>query len=713
MKRKFNIFGIVLILIFFLSILIKTTLAKSDDLQLTTEEIHWLQENKGKSFTLGLDSLSGMEHFEYKDQRYGYIYDLVKAINRDLGINVRVEATKSWGEVFDEFKAGTVDILIGANETLERKETMVFTRIIYKYPYALFSYQGGNIETIGDIDGKNVAFISGDIVNEIMPIVYKNIKYKTVYYPTQNDAIVALANQKVQAFITSGGEVANSYLQLFPNVVYISNIKTITSDMSLSTSKQNEIIARILDKELAKLEKEELPQMIANAEIMYNRKLLNLTASESKWLEDDGTAVVGITKDYLPIDYYENGKYLGISGAIVNEISKRTGISFTYVYSDFDSLYSEMKNGNINVLNVAKTEERMKDFIYPRPYLMERDTIYGSRSSPDVLDIYGLEGKSVAVVKGFWHNELLKKNLSDVKIIPTATLQESMQLVNSGKADYFIENPSVVRFYMEELDMFDLMQKGTTSNDSYLYFGISKNKPELASIINKVLPMLNIQGLAREGYNQIPRKTEFQRNYKLFSIILILVIALAAVIFTLTRVFRNLVKERTTVILMKAREEYLYTDSLTGFFNRNYLNEKVIPELKKMDQNALIVCDMNNLKFTNDNYGHYLGDELLKRYADFIRRNTYGNTLVRLGGDEFLIIMPGSSEKQASELTNRLLNLPKDHVQALNGAIIEAWAAYGYSVKSGTDINIDEMIKEADQQMYKLKRYQKGSQDIP
>jgi diguanylate cyclase (GGDEF)-like protein len=688
---------------------IATTLAQSDNLQLTTQEKQWLKENKGKEFTLGLDPLSGIEHFEYKGQKSGYIYDLVKAINKDLDILIRVEATKSWGEVFDQFNNGQIDILIGANENDERKRTMAFTRAIYKYPYALFSYQGSNIENIGDIDGKQVAFIRGDIVSEIMPTVYKNIKYKAVYYPSQNDAVRDLANRKIQAFITSGGDVGYAYMQRFPNVSYISNIHTITSDMSLATSKQNEVFAGILDKELAKLENEEIPQMLANAEVMYIRKLLNLTPAESNWLENDGTAVVGITKDYLPIDYYENGKYLGISGAILNEISRKTGIRFSYLYSDFDVLYPQLEKGDINVLNIAKTEEKLKTFIYPRPYLMEREQIYGRKNSPDVLDIYGLEGKSVAVVEGFWHNEVLKKSLSSVKIISTPTLQESMQLVNSGKADYFIENPSVVKFYMEELDMFNIMQKGTTSNDSYLYFGISKNKPELASIIDKVLPMLNIQELARKGFNQIPRKTEFERNYKWFSIIFILVIALTAVIYILISVFRNLVQERTTVILMKAREEYFYTDSLTGVFNRNYLNEKIIPELKKTYPNALIICDMNNLKFSNDNYGHCFGDKLIKKYVDFLKKNTCGNTLVRMGGDEFLIIMPGNGEEQASELSNRLLGLPKEYVQASDGEIIEVCAAYGYSVQSGKDINIDEMIKEADQQMYKVKRCQKGS----
>ncbi len=344
--------------------------------------------------------------------------------------------------------------------------------------------------------------------------------------------------------------MAYEYVRRYPQIRYISKINMITSDMTLSTHKKNNILAEILDKELQALENTEIPEMLGKAENKYNRKLMGLTPAEKKWLETDGKVIVGITKDYLPIDYYKDGKYQGISGAILTEIGRRTGIQFEYRYEDFESLYAGLENGTIHVLNVAKTEERTLKFIYPQPYLLERDTIYGRKDVPDVLDIYGLEGKRVAVVKGFWHEELLKKNLMDVKIISTDTIQESMTMVHKGRADYFIENPSVVRYYVEELDFYDIMQKGNTSNDSYLYFGISRNRPELASIIDKVLPLMNIQELARNGFNQVPRKTAFQRNRQLIMIILILLVVLAALAYVLARVFRMLVRHRAKLLVM-------------------------------------------------------------------------------------------------------------------------------------------------------------------
>lgn len=683
--------------------------AKKDGLILSAEEKAWLENNKERTLIMGLDPLSGMEHFEYEGVVCGYAHDLVDAISKDLGVHIDIEAKKSWGEVFDGLGSGTVDILIGANETTERRKTMSFTKPIYKYPYALFSYTDSGIETIGDIDGKTVAFIEGDIVGELMPAMYKNIKYKAVSFLSQEEAMKALAGQKVQAFITSGGEVAYEYVQKYPKIRYVSKINTITSDMTLSTRKSESILAGILDKEIEWLQQRNaIKSMLENSEVKYNRKLMNLSPEERNWLETDGKVTVGITQDYLPIDYYENNQYLGISGAILNEIGRRTGIKFEYVYSDFVTLYKGIEEGKINILNLAKTEERLTKFIYPKPYLLERDTIYGRKDMDDVIDVYGLENKRVAVISGFWHKELLEKNLTNVQIIETATIQESIRLIQSGKADYFIENPSVVRYYIEELDSYDIMQKGTTSNDSYLYYGISKNKPELASIIDKVLPLLNTQELVREGFNQVPRKTFFERNARLILIIVGLIFLLAIVAFVLVWVFRTLVKERTKIMVMEVREEFLYKDALTGLYNRNYLNDKLAPALEAEEKFAIIVCDMNGLKDINDQYGHLIGDKLLKAYADFLIKNAAESTVVRLGGDEFLLILIGQGEHEASAIIEKLLTVSKEEIEAPGGRRIETWGAYGYSIRSDIACTLDDMIKEADARMYQLKRQQKS-----
>ena len=188
-------------------------------------------------------------------------------------------------------------------------------------------------------------------------------------------------------------------------------------------------MASILDKQINNLLGSNLPELMNQSKIEYNMKIMNLTESERSWLKNNGKAIIGITKDYLPFDYYKDGIYGGISGEIIKDITAKTGIKFKYVYDDFDILKQKLMKGEINVLNIAKTDDRLKYILYPRPYSTERDIIMGKVGVKNAKDVFGLEGKTVAVIKGFWHNEYLKKNLTSVNIIETNNIQESLKLV--------------------------------------------------------------------------------------------------------------------------------------------------------------------------------------------------------------------------------------------------------------------------------------------
>ncbi|WP_206458148.1 transporter substrate-binding domain-containing protein [Anaerovorax sp. IOR16] len=160
-----------------------------------------------------------------------------------------------------------------------------------------------------------------------------------------------------------------------------------------------------MNDEIESIEDNKLKEFIRENEIKYYRKIMNLNEDELNYLKQDGKAVFGITKDYLPFDYYSDGEYLGISAEIIKEIGSKTGITFTYVYDDFDTLYEKLKQGEIDILNIAKTEERSKHIIFPRAFSKERDIIVGRKDSLDVRDIFGLEDKKVAVyfgIKKFW-----------------------------------------------------------------------------------------------------------------------------------------------------------------------------------------------------------------------------------------------------------------------------------------------------------------------
>lgn len=718
----------ILIFVMVISFTMPTAVFSSDrsyPIQLTEQEKQWLDNNRSRVFILGLDPYSGMDYFVYKGEQKGYVLPLADILQKDLGISIRMETSKSWGEVFYGLQKGTIDILFGANATPERKQYMSFTSPVNRYPYAIIAKKDGGIDTLGDLEDKTVGFIDGDIVMEMLPKIYKNINYATATFYSQTTAIQALSSGQIDAFITSGGPIVYDYIYGYPDLKCVAEIQTVTSDMTLSTRKADEVLVGILDKEILYLQKEILPELINQAEVDYYRNIMNLTDAETAWLKRDGKAVVGITKDYLPFDYYENGQYKGISGEIINEISRITGIKFEGRLGDFDELYEQLKRGDIDILNIAKTDEREKLFYFPRPYSTERDIIVGSKDSEDVMDVFGLEGKSVAVIKGFWHYEYLRKNLSDVKIVETNNIEESMQLVHRHKVDYLIENPSVVKFYVDELMLYDLVEKGVTSKDSYLYYGINRQKPELASIIDKAIPLLNVDKLSNKGYREVPHVRSTESRAKLVAVILGLVILTLAITLFTVKLIRDLIKEKTKAEVLRQREQLLYTDALTGVPNRNYFNSKVAGSLDSYKYpQSVIVTDMNNLKVINDKYGHHAGDELLKLFADILRRLCpEGSVITRMGGDEFLVVLENTDEEAAAALIRSIKELCcSEELLVEHGHFAEAkadgkphkaraQAAFGYATRYSSGVSLDEMLRTADKDMYKDKRSSKLIRD--
>ncbi|MGK0466904.1 transporter substrate-binding domain-containing diguanylate cyclase [Clostridium sp.] len=680
-------------------------------LKLTVDEKQWLIINKDKIFTLGINPGLGMEYFKYKDEEKGYLIPLIALMEKDLGININLKTSNSWGEVFSALHTGKIDILFGANETVERKKTMYFTQPIYKIPYALITKKGDSIRTIGDIDNKAVGFITDDIVIDLLPTIYKNIRYKAKFYASPEECITAISRNKIDALITSGGPVVFDYIYRFPELNYAFKLNSITSDLTLSTTKDNEMLFNILEKEINHLKGNILSKIINSSEVDYNLNIMNLTPSEINWLENDGKAVVGITKDYLPFDYFLDGEYKGISGQIINEISRKTGIEFINKYGEFDDLNNKLKNGQIDILNIAKTEDRLKYLLYPQPYSTERDIIVGRKDSKDALDIFGLEGKKVAVIKGFWHYEHLMKNLTSVEIIETSSIQESMLMVHNGRADYLIENPTVVRYYTEELQLFDLVEKGGTSTDSYLYYGVAKGKPELASIIDKVIPMLDINQLIKKGYDEVPHVSNKKYLRKLTLIIVVLGAILIFVILYVVKLFKALIKEKLSTELLRQREEFLYTDPLTNLYNRNYFSSKIKDTLDFLVYpQSFIIADINNLKITNDRYGHLIGDLLLKQFADTLTESCPSECLlVRMGGDEFLIILENANELMATEIIEALkIALTKNPIIITDNEIINVTTSFGYATRYSTNETFDEMFKTADARMYDEKRMSKN-----
>ena len=90
-------------------------------------------------------------------------------------------------------------------------------------------------------------------------------------------------------------------------------------------------------------------------------------------------------------------------------------------------------------------------------------------------------------------------------------------------------------------------------------------------------------------------------------------------------------------------------DPLTGLRNRREFEPRMLDRLRSADGGALLVCDLDNFKRVNDSLGHEAGDEVLRRFADVLRRSTRGTDVpTRLGGEEFAVLLPGRRPRRGA-----------------------------------------------------------------
>lgn len=155
--------------------------------------------------------------------------------------------------------------------------------------------------------------------------------------------------------------------------------------------------------------------------------------------------------------------------------------------------------------------------------------------------------------------------------------------------------------------------------------------------------------------------------------------------------------------------ELSQVDPLTGLFNFYYLMQALGMELERTRRTAmptgLIMLDMDHFKSINDVYGHQSGNEALRWTSQILRtRIRLIDIPCRYGGEEFTLILPGTSLPQAVRTAERLRQTLEENPLTLNGVPLKLTASFGVDVyKSGQVLTPDEFIERADQFLLKAK----------
>lgn len=137
-------------------------------------------------------------------------------------------------------------------------------------------------------------------------------------------------------------------------------------------------------------------------------------------------------------------------------------------------------------------------------------------------------------------------------------------------------------------------------------------------------------------------------------------------------------------------------DKLTQVYNRNYLETSFENLFNSFKTKCIVMLDIDHFKQINDTYGHLIGDEILKHFAEILKKNVRkSDKIIRYGGEEFLLFMPSTSKQEAIIILNKIKNS------------LKAYKDINYTFSAGVadeGETLAEMIRIADERLYAAKK---------
>ncbi|MFN3580312.1 MAG: GGDEF domain-containing protein [Pseudomonas sp.] len=150
------------------------------------------------------------------------------------------------------------------------------------------------------------------------------------------------------------------------------------------------------------------------------------------------------------------------------------------------------------------------------------------------------------------------------------------------------------------------------------------------------------------------------------------------------------------------------TDPLTGLFNRRQYEMLFRREQERVRRHgcelSLCVVDLDHFKQINDQYGHDLGDQVLRQVAKlFVDTLRHSDIVGRFGGEEFILLLPDTALESALLVIGRLREKLQEEVVESEGEQVSLTATFAVTQVTNEDVTIEDVIRRADKALYQGK----------
>ena len=431
----------------------------------------------------------------------------------------------------------------------------------------------------------------------------------------------------------------------------------------------------------------------------YNDAYFNYYITENNVSSADSTDLVkknyvyGYVENY-PYEVEIDGKVSGIAGEYLNRMSRLTNISFTYKrYGSVAALRKAIEKGDVDIYfdyyNLADVNDDYKDTIST---FIEKYVILGKRADNHVVNSFeSLKDESIAMLDNTsLYNYFENNSRSDI-----TTYKNNDELVKNANDKMLVVDKEVYNLYKNNtFKDYDVLYEDTMMND--YKFMVKNNNSTFYNLFNYIITTNSYYNYRNSGLADISRSIVERSSFMGLFLIILLIVSIPLIALAILYIY---FKHKHKIKKVKKEDRHKYTDLLTSLKNRNYLNKKA-PEWEQSHvyPQAIVMIDLNNVKYVNDNYGHEEGDKLIITAASTLVNTQLENSeIIRTDGNEFLVYLVGYSERQvdtyAKKIEKEMKNLPHDF-----------GASVGYSMIEDDIKTLDDAINEATLEMMTKKQ---------
>ena len=662
MKKRGKTIILVITLFLIVSLFFLYYLFFKNKQTLSIAEKQWIDNNKNDVIDISI--LNSVPAFTYNGN--GAVFDFLNYISKETNLSFNPSAFKPSDTDLNNYSF-TVKDSIKENDLL-----------IHKDNYALVNLDGSIVSNLDNISNNKIAVLKDDI-NKFRK--YFNDTNSFLEYDDYETLLSKVESDNINSIILLKTNLMEYISKNNLNISY--QFASETKNYVLSLNGDN-----ILNSIITKYYNEWINNYFTDS---YNTHLLsdyytfnNVSTMQQTELKSK-TYIYGFVEDGI-YDRLSKGNLVGINNNILKAFTNFSKTAIEYKkYDSIKNLVMDYNNGKIDIIFNDESIKINKDSYYTHSYVDSKIVVLSPfGKNVNINSKEGLRDYDVITVKDSKIAEYLSANN-----IPYKGYKNISSLLNNLKKD------NIVVLDLKDYEYYKTRQFKNYKIDAiiddinynYIINNSIKNTT-FTTLFDFYTSYTGTNYIIEKDYSSIAYKT-VDYFYAMICALFMVVILFVVMIINKIRLF--IIKYRDNHRSKLTKEEKMkYIDQLTSLKNRAYLNSKV----EKWDESevypqCIIVVDLNNIAYINDNYGREEGDKIILQAANILITSQLPNTeIIRTDGNEFLVYLVGYPEKTVIAYMRKLNRAFKNLDHGFGAAI-------GYSMITDAIKTFDDAVNEA------------------